>query len=153
MNPNLYVVQSASDVASFSDDYAIIEIDGRQSKTLRQFYEHVAKMMEFPDYFGFTLDSLDELLNDLDWVEDEKIALHFTHTDQLISQERDPKKLASLFNLLDASAEDWKWVDEEDGIDKKELIILVDESHRISQLLEQEGIAHTLVSNRPGSVS
>ncbi len=150
MNPNLFIVQSASDIAQFTDDYAIIEIDGRQSKTLRQFYEHIAKMMEFPDYFGFNLDSLDELLNDLDWIEDKKIALHFTHTDQLISQERDPKKLASLFNLLDASAEDWKWVDADDDIDKKELILLVDESTRISQLLDQEGVAYTKVGDRAG---
>ncbi len=146
MNPNLYIVQSASDVAQFSNDYAIIEIDGRQSKTLRQFYEHIAKVMEFPDYFGFNLDSLDELLNDLDWIENEKIALHFTHTDQLISQERDPKKLASLLNLLDATAEDWKWVDDDDDIEKKELVVLIDESSRIRQLLDQEGIAYTKIS-------
>lgn len=147
MNPNIRIVQSARDVVSLNSEYAVIEIDGRQSKTLRQFYEHLAKVMEFPDYFGFTLDSLDELLNDLDWIEDEKIALYFTHADDFISQERDPKKLASLLNVLDATAEDWKWVDEDDDIAKKELVLLFDNSPRIRQLLDQEGIDYTLAAS------
>lgn len=153
MNPNILIVQSAPEVDRLGDEYAIIEIDGRQSKTLRQFYEHIAKTMEFPDYFGFNLDSLDELLNDLDWIEDEKIALYFTHTDQLISQERDPKKLASLLNLLDATAEDWKWVDEADEIEKKELIILFDDTSRIRQLLDSESIAYTLIADKSDLIS
>lgn len=153
MNPNILILQSVPEVAKLGDEYAIIEIDGRQSKTLRQFYEHIARTMEFPDYFGFNLDSLDELLNDLDWIEDEKIALYFTHADQLISQERDPKKLASLLNLLDATAEDWKWVDEADEVERKELIILFDNTSRILQLLDQEGIAYTLIADKSDLIS
>lgn len=149
MNPNILLTQSMQDVARLSD-YAVIEIDGQQSKTLRQFYEHIAKVLEFPDYFGFNLDSLDELLNDLDWIEDEKLALHFTHTDALISQERDPKKLASLLNLLDATAEDWKWLDDDDEVSKKELVMVFDESPRIRQLLDQEGIAYARIADKSG---
>ncbi len=146
MNPNILIVQSVQDVAKLGETYAIISIDGQHSKTLRQFYETIALAMEFPDYFGFTLDSLDELLNDLDWIGDEKIALQFTHSDQLVSQERDPKKLASLLNMLDATAEDWKWVDEEDDIDRKELILLFEDSPRIRQVLDDEGIEHVKFS-------
>lgn len=145
MNPNIRLVAAAQQLDQLRNEYAIITIDGSQSKTLRQFYEHIAKAMEFPDYFGFNLDSLDELLNDLEWIADEKIALHFTHPEQLISQERDPKKLVSLLNLLDATAEDWKWVDEEDDIDKKELVLLFDDSPKIRQLLDDEEIGYEIL--------
>lgn len=51
-------------------DFDLIEMES--PTTLREFYELIAKTLEFPDYFGFNLDSFDEMINDLSWMENEK---------------------------------------------------------------------------------
>ena len=131
--------------ARFPDQF-IAHIDGAKARTLRQFYDQMADVLEFP-HFGNNLDALNDALNDLQWLEEEKIVLYFTHTDQLISQERDPKKLAAVLAILEATAEDWKWMadDENDLADRKELSVVFQPSPRLLALLEAEGIAYETV--------
>ena len=117
MTPNILICGSEQELeALFASDF-IAHIDGKKTQTLRQFYEEVAELLEIPD-FNFTLDSLSDSLNDLRWLEDERIVFYFTNTTDLISKERDPAKMGSILNLLDATAEDWKWTEDE-LIDKK----------------------------------
>ena len=73
--------------------------------------------------------------------------LYFTNTNELISKERDPAKLGSVLNILDATAEDWKWVDEDEDIDKKEIVIVFEDSPRIRKMLDKESIAYALMSD------
>lgn len=139
---NVILSSSEAALADRFPDHFVAHIDGSKARTLRQFYDQIADVLEFP-HFGNNLDALNDALNDLQWLEDEKIILYFTNTDQLISQERDPKKLASVLAILDATAEDWKWMadDETDLADKKELTIIFDKSPRMESLLRAEGIA------------
>lgn len=150
MSVNIYVARSEEDLKKFSD-FAIVKIEGQKSKTLRQFYEHIAQVLEFPDYFGFNLDSLDELLNDLDWIEDQKLALYFIHTEDFISQERNPDKLSNLLHILDATAEDWKWLDEDEDVFAKELVFIFEDSPRLRELLKQEEIGFEFISGEASS--
>ncbi|WP_420146627.1 barstar family protein [Spirosoma sp.] len=146
MTPNVYISQSESELEShFSGDF-IAHIDGKKVITLRDFYEEIAVLLDFPDGFGFNLDALNDYLNDLQWLEDERIILYFTSTETLISKERDPAKMGSILNILEATAEDWKWVDEDDDADKKEIILVFEDSLRIRKLLEQESINYALLS-------
>jgi RNAse (barnase) inhibitor barstar len=141
MTPNVLVSQSERELeAHFADDF-IAHIDGKKTVTLRQFYEAIADLLEIPD-FGFNLDALNDSLNDLQWIEDERIVLYFTNTNELVSKERDPAKMGSLLSILDATAEDWKWIDDEEDLDQKELIIVFEDSPRIRQLLDNERIAY-----------
>jgi RNAse (barnase) inhibitor barstar len=142
MKPNFWIAPNPQSISSLSD-FFVAEIDGRQARTLRQFYEQMAKVLEFSDDFGFTMDSLDEMLNDLDWIEDEKIAIHITHTDEFIVQERDPAKLGNLLAMLDATAEDWKWVADDENAEAvlpKELIFVFDDGPRLQRILANEEI-------------
>jgi RNAse (barnase) inhibitor barstar len=121
-------------------EFVIIEIDSNEVTTLREFYETLAKAMHFPDYFGFNLDSLDELLNDLTWIEDEKLAVYFTNSEKFLEKERNETKILTLLDLLDATCEDWKWheIDEEDtDYTRKELVFGFDKSQRIEELLNK----------------
>jgi hypothetical protein len=96
--------------------------------------------MHFPDYFGFNLDSLDELLNDLTWIEDEKLAIYFNNSEKFLEKERNETKILTLLDLLDATCEDWKWheMDEEDeDYTQKELFFGFDKSQRMEQLLNK----------------
>ncbi len=146
MTPNILICQSERELERhFAQDF-IAHIDGRQTITLRQFYEEIADLLEFPN-FGFNLDALNDALNDLQWLEDERIVLYVTGTAEFISNERDPAKVGSVLNILDATAEDWKWVDSEEELsDKKEIIIVFEDSPRIRQLLTKENIDYAPLS-------
>ena len=146
MATNFILSSSEPALAERFPDHFIAHIDGSKAKTLRQFYDQISDVLEFP-HFGNNLDALNDALNDLQWLEDEKIVLYFTNTDQFISQERDPKKLASVLAILEATAEDWKWMadDETDVTDKKEFSVVFERSPRMEQVLEHEGIAFETV--------
>ncbi|WP_020596772.1 barstar family protein [Spirosoma panaciterrae] len=144
MTPNVLISQSEKELESrFADDF-IAHVDGKKATTLRQFYEELADLLEIPD-FGFSLDDLNDALNDLRWLEDDRIILYFTNTADLISKERDPVKLKNVLSMLDATAEDWKWTEDELD-DKKEIILVFEESDRIRKLLDQEGIDYLEIS-------
>lgn len=146
MTPNVLLSKSESELEARFSDYFIAHIDGQKTTTLRQFYEEIADLLEFP-VFGFNLDALNDALNDLQWLEDDRILLYFTNTNDLISKERDPAKFGSVLNILDATAEDWKWVDGDDDLaDKKEIVIVFEDSPRIRKMLEQEKIGYALLS-------
>ena len=124
--------------------HRIGRVAGSKARTLKTFFEQVAQALDFPDYFGFNLDSFDELLNDFEWIKEEKIAIYITETDQFLVDEKKDDKIADLINLMDASAEDWKWMETEDDVedfDQKELIYLLADSPRIIGILEAEGVA------------
>lgn len=122
-------------------DAAIIEIDSKSCTTLRAFYETLAQKLHFPDYFGFNMDSLDELLNDLSWIEDAHLALYFKNNEHFLINERNEEKVMSLLDMMDAIAEDWKWFEEEgdendvEFIPKKSIVFGFEFSIRIDTLL------------------
>jgi RNAse (barnase) inhibitor barstar len=140
MTPNILVCQSERELEAHFADWFIAHVDGKKASTLRAFYEEIADVLEFPDSFGFNLDALNDALNDLQWLEDERIVLYFTNTVDLIGKERDPVKMASVFNVLDATAEDWKWLDDDELSDKKEIVVVFEDSSRVRSILEKEQI-------------
>ncbi len=144
MTPNVLICQSERELEAHYADYFIAHIDGQKATTLRQFYEEMADLLEIPN-FGFTLEAFNDSLNDLQWLEDEHILLYFTNTNELISKERDPAKFGSILNVLDATAEDWKWTDDE-TTDQKVMVIVFEDSPRIRKFLEQENIDYGRLS-------
>ncbi|MFS0491265.1 barstar family protein [Leadbetterella byssophila] len=112
-------------------DFDLIEMES--PTTLREFYELIAKTLEFPDYFGFNLDSFDEMINDLSWMENEKLFLYFKNSENFLKKERNETKIQTLLDLLEATCEEWKW--EEEG---KEILIGFSPSERMERLLSIE---------------
>jgi len=145
MTSNFLISQSERELeVRYANDF-IVNVDGKHALTLRQFYEEMADLLEIPN-FTFTLEGLNDSLNDLQWLEDKRVVLYFTNTSELISKERDPAKLASVLNILDATAEDWKWVDEDETLDKKEIVVVFEDSLRIRKALDTESIDYALLS-------
>ena len=123
------------------EGFEIAEIDASRVTTLRDFYETMAEVFEFPDYFGFNLDSFDEMINDLSWIENEKILIYFSNSEKFLEKERNDTKILTLLDLLEATCEEWKWAeegeDDEDAIPKKDLMIRFSPSDRIKELLSK----------------
>jgi RNAse (barnase) inhibitor barstar len=138
---NLLILEESQ----LSTEFTIIEIDGRKTQTLRTFYEEIARILHFPDYFGFNLDSFDELLNDLSWIEDEKLLIYIKESSSFLINERNETKVLTLLDILDATCEDWKWMepnetldeDEEDYIPKKSLLVAFAPSQHIVDILNK----------------
>ncbi len=138
--PNFTVFTTNQTLNEFKN-YQLATVDGAKAQTLAAFYTEIKRELELPDYFANNLDSLDEMINDLEWIENENVAIVFKNTGLLLAGEKKPNKLIDIFNLLDATAEDWKWLDEEDGYRKKNFIVLIEHSPRIVKILEREEIA------------
>lgn len=122
------------------ENFEIAEINASKTTTLREFYEAMAEVFEFPDYFGYNLDSFDEMINDLSWIENEKILIYFTDSDKFLEKERNENKILTLLDLLDATCEEWKWAEPEEDIPKKELLIRFSPGQRMQKLLESAAI-------------
>lgn len=117
--------------------YRVARIDGAKSQTLTGFYKEIAAVLEFPDYFGFNLDSLDELLNDLSWIKEEKIALFITGSEHFIENDPDPERFQNLLVLLDEAAGNWNRLDldKDNNSPGKELKIVFSPNDRLNQAL------------------
>lgn len=135
---NFLVISSDSALANFKN-YRIGQMDGAKIPTLKSFFQAIEKALSFPDHFEHNLESLDELLNDLEWIKQADVALYIINADGFLAQEK-PAKVLELLNLLDATAEDWKWVDDDDDVQPKKFKILIQDSPKIVGLLEKEEI-------------
>jgi RNAse (barnase) inhibitor barstar len=118
----------------------IATIDGQKATSMKDFHEQIGEALNFPDYSGKNLDALDEMLNDLEWITEEKVILYITNSNDWLSKEKSDEKILSLIDIFDATAEDWKWMEEEEDIAKKELRIIFEDSARIRTLLEEQEI-------------
>lgn len=117
----------------------IARIEGQKASSMKDFLEQIGVAMKFPDYDGKNLDALDEMLNDLEWIKEEKVIIYITNSIEWLSKEKSQDKIFTLIDLLDATAEDWKWMDDDDETSKKDLRIVFEDSERIrTLLLDQE---------------
>lgn len=133
--PNFLITNN---LEKYEKDFFITEIDGNKASTLRGFYEEMADALAFPEEFGFTLESFDDMFNNLSWLEEDKIIVYITNSEHFIEKERNPNKLATLLDFLDGTCEDWRWDEDE----PREIIFAFSESERIRDILEKQGISY-----------
>ncbi len=146
-NTHFLFINPDTDPAEFFPGWRIARIDGKEAPSIKTFYNKIAEALDFPDYFGFNLDSLDEMLNDLQWIKEEKIVIFINNSADWLVREKTNERLPVLIDLLEATAEDWKWLDEDEDSDlkKKELRILFEDSPRIRKILEAQEIPFGIV--------
>lgn len=136
----LFAKKDADITKSFPGAF-IARIDGQKATSMKDFQEQIGQALNFPDYAGKNLDALDELLNDLEWITEEKVILYITNSNDWLSKEKSDEKMLTLIDIFDSTAEDWKWMDEDDEeVDKKELRIIFEDSARLRSLLEEQEI-------------
>jgi len=140
-NTHFLIAQKETDIRKSFLGSFIAYIDGKKAASIKDFHEQIAAAMHFPDYTGKTLDELDEMLNDLEWIKEQKVVIFIDHSAEWLSREKSEDKILTVIDMLDATAEDWKWIDEEEeGVSKKELNIIFQDSQRIRTLLQEQEI-------------
>jgi len=108
---NYTILDTISDNHS-TENALVAIIDGEQTDTLQKFYASVSSQLKFPDNFGDNFDAFDEMMNDLDWLEENHICLIFRNYDLFLVEENDEAREIILTILDDASSE-WKRMDGE----------------------------------------
>ena len=131
---NYTILNTISDEHSTEKTLVAI-IDGENIDTLDKFYDSISSQLKFPDNFGNNFDAFDEMINDLDWLEEDHIYLIFRNYDDFLSEENDEGR-EILLTILDDAASEWKRMDGEG----KSLNMLIEPSELGEDDLETLGI-------------
>lgn len=84
----------------------VVKINGEGCKTIEEFYSEISKGFLFPSYFNHNLDSLDECLNDLSWLNAEKYILIIENVSLFLSSEKNELR-DKIFDLINESLNGW----------------------------------------------
>lgn len=114
----------------------LVYIDGEDNLTIEQFYTSISTKLGFPDTFGNNLDAFDEMLNDLEWLNENQIFIVFRNYDDFLADENDELREV-LLTIMDDAAEEWK---SDSGT--KTLTILIEPSELGVDDLETIGISY-----------
>ncbi len=66
-------------------------IDGFACKHIDRCYATLQEQLSLPDYFGKNLDALEEVLDDLDWIPQEKVRIIIFNQPDLLSNDAEKK--------------------------------------------------------------
>lgn len=79
-----------------SDNHLVVEIDALKLLTAKEIMNFLSEELRFPSYFSNNLNSFEECLNDLDWLDEKKIVLMIKNSDFLLNKEKPEIKEAML---------------------------------------------------------
>ena len=60
-----------------------IHVDLRNVRSERAFLNKMKETFSLPDYFGYTLDGLDDCMQSLEWIEQKQVLAKFYHLDDV----------------------------------------------------------------------
>ena len=86
--------------------YFVGVIDGADCNDLKSTLANIARVFEFPDYYGQNLDAFWECINDLDWLAEANYAIVIHNLDALMLGDTTDNKLY-LLNMLDEVSKEW----------------------------------------------
>ncbi|MCX5965691.1 MAG: barstar family protein [Cyanobacteria bacterium] len=90
--PGFYSIDSETDRPTFIRDciewgFDVIEFNGRKAQGEASYFTELAKIFEFPDYFGGNWDAVVDCLTDLEWEEGDCIMVLYSAADRLAKAE------------------------------------------------------------------
>ena len=68
-------------------------LDGRACKKMDACFTTLQEQLSIPAYFGKNLDALEEVLDDMEWIKEEKIKIIISHTNSLLENDLAKKKV------------------------------------------------------------
>lgn len=88
-----------------SNDILIIEIECSNCKDKQSLMIEMFNKLNFPSYFSYNWDSLDECLNDLEWIEYESLIIVLKDTEYLLVNET--YNLVYFYDIISESLNEW----------------------------------------------
>lgn len=131
-----YTILDSVSTKHSTEKILVVVIDGEQVDTLEKFYEQLISQLDLNDDFGRNLDAFDEMINDLDWLEQNNIHLVFKNYDDFLSEENDESR-EIILTILDDAAAEWKR-----DADTKKLRMYIEPSELAEDDLETLGIEY-----------
>ena len=131
-----YTILDSVSTKHSTEKILVVVIDGEQVDTLEKFYEQLISQLDLNDDFGRNLDAFDEMINDLDWLEQNNIHLVFKNYDDFLSEENDESR-EIILTILDDAAAEWKR-----DADTKKLKMYIEPSELAEDDLETLGIEY-----------
>lgn len=126
-------------------DSIVVKFDGRNHRNLNDLFSGIALQFRFPDYFNYNFDSLEEMLNDLNWLEDNNFSIIIINYKLLLADEAPERKEIFLQILNDVAAQ-WEHVPNFEGESnyrhKSDFRIYVENTPAIVNDLNKLGIAY-----------
>lgn len=114
--------------------------DGKKCTDLKTFVGLLAETFSFPDYFSDNLDSLEEILNDMSWLEENNFAIIISNYADFLKSEKSSRK-AALLSLLAETASQWQHVPnypgEEAYRDRADFRIYIERCSQVAEDLEE----------------
>ena len=87
----------------------IFYLDGREIWDKQSFLQKMAEVMQFPDYFGYNWDALEECITDLDWCPAARYILIYDYPEAFSKVEPEEWKIA--YDILRSAVEYWQGTD------------------------------------------
>jgi len=84
-------------ISSFDNEFKTIEIDCINCKDKESLLKVIADKFDFPDYFSYNWDSLDECLSDMEWI-NSNVILTLKNIEYLLINQ--PQLLEIFFDIL-----------------------------------------------------
>jgi|SRR5579862_4476811 len=88
------------------DSYFIAVLDGEKCPKFKSFLEQIGYAFEFPDYYSRNMNSLDECINDLDWLNKPNYLLIIKNSKSFLNSE--PETLRNeILAFLSGVSKEW----------------------------------------------
>ncbi|MDQ7781597.1 MAG: barstar family protein [Desulfomonilaceae bacterium] len=107
----VYVLKTDSaaqdlDEAVAKKGFGSFHVDGANVQDKNQFLSVFAKALQFPAYFGFNWDALEDCLTDLSWHEADGYVIVYTRFDVFF--EHDPEEARTALDIMSDCADFWR---------------------------------------------
>ncbi|CEH33439.1 barstar family protein [Romboutsia lituseburensis] len=93
------------EIINNSNDVLVVEIECENCKDKQSLMVEIANKLNFPSYFSYNWDSLDECLNDLEWIEFSSLIIVLRDTEYLLANEI--YNLGYFYDIISDSLIEW----------------------------------------------
>jgi hypothetical protein len=92
--PGLYTLPQDASIESFletlqKNNVQVFHLKGAQITTSDRYFEALAMLFQFPDYFGGNWDAVADCLTDLDWQKGDRIVVLYSGCETLLNSDLD----------------------------------------------------------------
>lgn len=100
-----YEIKTKFSKEVITEKHVVKEVLGNKCMSYEELLSEFSESLEFPDYFGFNWNALDECLNDLDWLGGNSYLLIIYDTELVLLDDDNNFKI--LVSILQRSVDEW----------------------------------------------